>query len=54
MGWEADLQVGRQGHVDLLPVWSDAVEQERVVQRAVPHGLKAVEGSREEGYRGNI
>lgn len=42
-GAVTDLQISRQGHVDLLSIWSDAVEQEGVVQRAVPHCLKAVE-----------
>lgn len=41
---KTDLQVCRQSHVNLLPVRSDSVEQEGVVQRAVPHRLKAVEG----------
>lgn len=39
-----DLQVRRQGHVDLLSIRSDSVEQEGVVQRAVPHSLKTIEG----------
>lgn len=38
-----DLQIRRQGHVDLLSIWSDSIEQEGVVQRAVPHRLKAIE-----------
>lgn len=46
---ETDLQVGRQSHVNLLPVRGDSVQQQRVVQRAVPHGLEAIEGPRREG-----
>lgn len=38
-----DLQICRQGHVDLLSIRSDSVEQEGVVQGAVPHCLEAVE-----------
>lgn len=38
-----DLQICRQGHVDLLSIWSDSVEQEGVVQGAVPHCLETVE-----------
>lgn len=41
---KTDLQVRRQSHVNLLPVRSDSVEQEGVVQRAIPHRLEAVEG----------
>ena len=38
-----NLQVGGQGHVDLLSVRGDPVEEQRVVQRAVPYRLKPVE-----------
>lgn len=38
-----DLQIRRQGHVDLLSIWSDSIEQKGVVQRAVPHRLKTIE-----------
>lgn len=38
------LQVGREGHVDLLPVRRDSVQEQRVVHGAVPGCLEAVEG----------
>lgn len=48
-----DLKICRQSHVNLLPVRSDSVQQQGVVQRAVPHSLKAVESperATETGY----
>lgn len=38
-----DLKICRQSHVNLLPIRSDSVQQQGVVQRAVPHSLEAVE-----------
>lgn len=38
-----DLQICRQSHVDLLSIRSDSVEEEGVMQGAVPHCLEAVE-----------
>lgn len=38
-----DLKICRQSHVNLLPIRSDAVQQQGVVQWAVPHSLEAVE-----------
>lgn len=38
------LEIGGEGHVDLLPVRSDSVQQQRVVHGAVPGGLEAIEG----------
>lgn len=39
-----DLQIGREGDVDLLSVGGDPVQKQRVVHGAVPRCLKAVEG----------
>lgn len=48
----ADLQICGQGHVDFLSIGSDSVEQEGVVQGAVPHRLKAIESpERKDGHR---
>lgn len=47
------LHVGREGHVDLLPVRGDAVKQQRVVHGAVPGRLEAVEGPAARG-RGRV
>lgn len=38
------LDVSREGHVDLLPVGGDPVQQQSVVHGAVPRGLELVEG----------
>lgn len=39
------LQISREGDVDLLPVGSDPVQQQRVVHGTVPRCLKSVECS---------
>lgn len=38
-----DLEICGQSHVNLLAIRSDSVQQQRVVQGAVPHSLEAVE-----------
>ena len=38
-----NLQISRQGDVDLLPIGSDSVQEKRVVHGAVPCCLKSVE-----------
>lgn len=46
-----DLQIRRQGHVDLLSIRSHSVQEEGVVQGAVPHCLEAVESPKVENRK---
>lgn len=38
------LQVGRKCHVDLLPTWSNTVQQQGIMHGAIPSGLKSEKG----------
>lgn len=42
--WASCLNVGRERHVDLLPVRGHAIQQEGVMHGTVPGCFKLVEG----------